>query len=287
MVGDGPAVKIGAAMDQSGTNRIVRNSIKSCGGFPVPVFTCILSGLHSIWERIIQNFPAMQEENEKKLELFSDRLRGMRASRGLTQSELAAHMEVSIGAVGNWESRQNIPTGPTLRKLADFFQTPLGYLLGETENREAEERGLVRTAPEGKGTALQEGGSFYSVIEGELPNLSEDPQAFWLEWFGDSMEPRILAGDKLLVSPNANVEDGDLVMVKKVSGEIAVRIYVAGKPGMFTLVAYNRIYPRSECRREECKWIYAVICVLRTTKLRGLYRRPAATAAEGTGANDK
>lgn len=212
----------------------------------------------------------MQEEIEKKLELFSDRLRG---SRGLTQSELAAKMEVSLGAVGNWESQQNAPTGPTLRRLADFFQVPLGYLLGETENREAPEKRFIHLAQDGKGILLHEGASGYATME-YAPTLSEDPETFIVILFGDAMEPGLKAGDELTVSPNAHLESGDVVFAKRTTGDLLVRIYFGKENSRCLLVAANHaVFPPLEFGREEFAFIYPVIGAYRKLKARGLYQK--------------
>jgi transcriptional regulator with XRE-family HTH domain len=221
----------------------------------------------------------MQEENSQKVKVFSRRLRGLRSNLGITQSELASKLGLSLGTVGNWEAERNMPQGPLMRKLSEYFKVPVSFLLGE-----GPESFPGAASAEGAALRLQEGASYYNAAEGELPieSFSADPEVFWLEMFGDSMDPRILAGDRLLVSPNSTLENGDLVMAKKENGEIMVRVYiVTGKDGMFRLVAYNAIYGEQEWRKENFKFIYPVVGVWRRTKVRGLYQ--AVTEPEGNG----
>jgi transcriptional regulator with XRE-family HTH domain len=212
-----------------------------------------------------------QEENSKKRQLFAIRLKGLRGRRGLNQSELAAKIGVSAGSVGNWEAEENLPQMPVLRKLSEFFGVPIAFLIDEKTALDKAAEASAHASAAAPDLVLKEGASFYKTHVEGLPNLLADAEAFWLQMFGDSMEPRVLAGDHLLVSPNAAVESGDLVMVKKDSGEISVRIYIGGAGGEFTLVAYNPIYPAQECRQENFKWVYAVCFVLRIVKVRGLY----------------
>lgn len=47
-----------------------------------------------------------------------------RERAGITQGELAKRMEVTQGAVSQWESGQTRPRSGTLSKLADIFCAP-------------------------------------------------------------------------------------------------------------------------------------------------------------------
>jgi len=66
-------------------------------------------------------------------EIISVRLRSARLRAGLNQVDLAQLMDVSKGAVGNWESGQNPPSPDKLRLIAEILKTSVQYLAGETE----------------------------------------------------------------------------------------------------------------------------------------------------------
>lgn len=56
----------------------------------------------------------------------------MRRRAGLTQPELAKLLNVSKGAVGNWEtSAGELPQPDNLRKIAEFFGEDVAYLTGD------------------------------------------------------------------------------------------------------------------------------------------------------------
>lgn len=157
----------------------------------------------------------MQEENSQKVKIFSRRLRGLRSNIGMTQSELAAKLGLSLGTVGNWEAERNMPQGPLMRKLGEFFNVPVSFLMGEGPEHYPDGNGKQAGDVPGR-AVLKQGANYYNAADGEdVGELSEDPEAFLVEMFGDAMEPKILAMDRLVVSPNAKVESGDLVMVKK------------------------------------------------------------------------
>ena len=57
------------------------------------------------------------------------RLRTLRLSRGISQSELAAIVGVSTRTVKYWEHGQRTPNAASLLALAHYFDIPPEYLL--------------------------------------------------------------------------------------------------------------------------------------------------------------
>ena len=66
---------------------------------------------------------------------FQERLKQLRTEAGLTQNELAEKLQMSKGAIGNYESGQREPNMDTLDTIADFFNVELDYLRGRTNTR--------------------------------------------------------------------------------------------------------------------------------------------------------
>ena len=60
------------------------------------------------------------------------RLKELRRREGITQAELARALEVSVGAVGNWESGKRTPDVRTLHRIAECFSVTVDYLSGST-----------------------------------------------------------------------------------------------------------------------------------------------------------
>ena len=60
---------------------------------------------------------------------FGNRLKNLRKSRGITQSELAETLEVTQQTVGFWENGSSIPSVETVIKAAKYFGVTIDYLL--------------------------------------------------------------------------------------------------------------------------------------------------------------
>ncbi len=60
---------------------------------------------------------------------FGNRLKNLRKSRGITQSELAETLEVTQQTVGFWENGVSIPSVETVIKAAKYFGVTIDYLL--------------------------------------------------------------------------------------------------------------------------------------------------------------
>lgn len=187
----------------------------------------------------------------------------------MTQGELAANIGSTPGSVGNWESGLNLPGPSYLRKIADYFGVPIEYVLGEPGPFPEQQYELRET----KTAALKEGEeSYYKNPQGFLDELNcRDPACYALEWSGDGMEPKYFSGDLLIVSPNAKLENGDLVVAKTVDETLLFKIYHRGEAGRgkVVLTSYNTAFPPLEFEMVDFRFIYPVWSVLRFLKKRG------------------
>lgn len=66
---------------------------------------------------------------------FSIRLKELREARGLSQADLAEIIGVGVSTVGMWESTRRMPGAKSLDRLITFFNCPLDYLLGKSDER--------------------------------------------------------------------------------------------------------------------------------------------------------
>ena len=73
---------------------------------------------------------------------FSNILKSLRQSLGLTQGELASKLKISKSAVSMYENSNREPDIKTLNLIADFFEVDMNYLLGHTNSND---KGKINT----------------------------------------------------------------------------------------------------------------------------------------------
>ena len=68
--------------------------------------------------------------------MFKDRLKELRAKYNYTQGDMAEMFNVSLGAVGNWETGKRVPDTEMLVRIADRFNVTVDYLIGREVKQE-------------------------------------------------------------------------------------------------------------------------------------------------------
>jgi transcriptional regulator with XRE-family HTH domain len=68
--------------------------------------------------------------------LFMDinRIKSLRASRGISQEHLANTLGVKQQTIGKWENGLTVPRLPMLQKIANYFNVTTDYLTGFSDN---------------------------------------------------------------------------------------------------------------------------------------------------------
>lgn len=177
---------------------------------------------------------------------FTDKLDKLMEERGISRMGVAKESSVPYTTIVNFYEKgtENIKLS-TLRKLADFFEISLDYLVDdELEDRTPYNMELVSLPIVGKiscgnGTiALQEIEGF-EVTPKEWLNGGE---YFYLRAKGDSMiGARIYDGDLLLIRKQVDVEDGEIAAV--VIDDEAKLKKVYKQNGTLILQSENPKYP--------------------------------------------
>lgn len=67
-------------------------------------------------------------------EIFCERLRKVRADKGLSQAQAAAGIGMTEAGYQNYEVGRRLPTIEKLYALADFFEVSIDYLLGRVDH---------------------------------------------------------------------------------------------------------------------------------------------------------
>jgi transcriptional regulator with XRE-family HTH domain len=66
---------------------------------------------------------------------FADRLKSMRAEKGITQVQLAEAMSVSKGTIAMWETQKREPNFDRLCELSEYFDRRIDYILGHSDDK--------------------------------------------------------------------------------------------------------------------------------------------------------
>ena len=169
---------------------------------------------------------------------FATRLKKIMFLKGIRQTEIADRIGVNKGNVSRWMKGENIPYGENLTKLAATLGVSVDYLLGE------EEISLAKlTLPEfhqvpviGKVAA----GIPITAQEDIIGAVMTEKNVFALRVQGDSMSPRIMDGDTVLVKQQDCADDGDIV-IALVDGEATCKV-LKRSHGSVMLVPFNAAF---------------------------------------------
>lgn len=66
---------------------------------------------------------------------LGERLKALREEKGITTREISKLFKLGKSTISNYENDFRKPDYDTLRKLAEFYDVSIGYLLGETNER--------------------------------------------------------------------------------------------------------------------------------------------------------
>lgn len=75
--------------------------------------------------------------------MFGERLYQLRTQRGLSQAELASHLNKSKQSISNWENDNILPSIDMLIALSKFFGVSYDYLLELDDRHYLEVTGLT------------------------------------------------------------------------------------------------------------------------------------------------
>lgn len=69
--------------------------------------------------------------------MFSEKLKNLRKQRGITQEQLAKELGIGTSTVGMYESNIRKPSYKVLKKISNYFNVSVDYLVNEAELKNA------------------------------------------------------------------------------------------------------------------------------------------------------
>lgn len=162
----------------------------------------------------------------------------LRKEKGLTQKDVADHLGISRQAYANYEAQNREPDINTLKLLSEFFGVTIDYILGN-ENSRSKTKGIkipvygtvAAGIPMEAITDIED----YEEISEDLARTGEFAA---LKIKGDSMEPRMMEGDVVIVRIQNTIENGEIAVVM-VNGDAATCKKIKKTPEGVMLVPLN------------------------------------------------
>lgn len=173
------------------------------------------------------------------MDIFVTQLKKTMFLKGWRQIDLVRATGYTDGQISSWCGGRYRPNGEAMSKIAKALGVTVEYLLGKEEVPlesltlpKAEEAPVLGSVAAGVPIEAQEDviGSVFTEKHG----------LFALRVKGDSMSPRIMDGDLLLVQPQNAAQDGELV-IALIDGEATCKVLRRNAYGV-TLVPFNAAY---------------------------------------------
>lgn len=170
--------------------------------------------------------------------MFGEKLKEFRKREKMSQQKLADLLGVGQSTVAMWEKGKNSPEYDSLINIANIFSVSIDYLTGQKPQKSSYKIPVLGYVRAGNPTeALEE------VLDYEYVTLSENDAGnhFALRIKGDSMAPRMMEGDTVIVKKQSDCVSGDICVALIGSGEATVKKVIKKDRGII-LMPLNASY---------------------------------------------
>lgn len=203
-----------------------------------------------------------------------EKLKDLRTSHGLTQEEFGRIAGVSNAAVSTWEAGEKEPRMGSIKKLMAYFHVSLSDILGEEHEGALD---LSSFLPR-QGARIPVLGNVAAGIPIEAvedildyeeitPELAATGDFFALKIKGDSMAPRMLDGDVVIIRQQDDADSGDVAVVL-VNGDAATVKKIRKQADGLSLIPINPTYDVMFYTPEQCRQL-PVRIIGKVIELRG------------------
>lgn len=170
--------------------------------------------------------------------MIGEKIRYFRLLKRYSQEQIARKMNITQGAVSQWEKGRTVPDAGTLIQLAKLFDCTVNDLTSDAPVRDLDSVNIVRNAVPIIGSiACGERVTPDTETEGSA-DLPDGVKAdFALKCKGDSMIPTFLEGDLVLIRQQPEVNNGQIAAVN-IEGETTLKHLYHQETGIL-LVADN------------------------------------------------
>ncbi len=170
--------------------------------------------------------------------VFTERLARVMFTKDIKQAELVDKTGIDKGSMSSYVNGRYMPNAKNMAKIAKALGVSVEYLLGKEDISLA--KMSMPTMKEIPVIGKVAAGVPIEEQEDIIGTVVTDKNVFALRISGDSMSPRIMDGDIVLVHQQENANDGDIV-IARVEGEVTCKVLKKNAYGV-TLVPFNAAY---------------------------------------------
>ena len=169
-----------------------------------------------------------------------NRLRELRKARRMTQSDVAKIVGIGQSGYSFWENGRSKIDDASLKKLAGFYGVTVDYILGGDAPIESSTVRIPVLGDVAAGIPIE---AITDIVDYEEIDaaLAATGEFFGLRVKGDSMEPRMMEGDVVIVRKQDSAETGDTVVVL-VNGDSAPVKKIKYGPDGISLIPTNPVH---------------------------------------------
>lgn len=164
--------------------------------------------------------------------MLSDSLKSYRREANLSQKALAEMLDVSQSTVAMWESGKNSPEYNTLVKIAAIFNVSMDSLAGNPAGKISKDIPVLGYVRAGMPTNAVEEVLAYENI---LVSPYDPDEYFALIIKGNSMAPRMMEGDCVIVRKCPSFISGDICVVMVGDNDATVKKVVKTESGIMLI----------------------------------------------------
>ena len=168
-------------------------------------------------------------------------LKQLRHERGYSQQKLAQKLNVSRSTVAMWETGSSEPSLQMIQRIADVLSVSVAELFGEPADPSAHKGILIPVLGCVQAGLPNEAVEDVLDYEEITPELASTGEFFALRVRGDSMEPRMVEGDVVIVRKQDDADSGDVVVALVNGDEVTIK-RLKKRPEGILLIANNPTY---------------------------------------------
>lgn len=177
--------------------------------------------------------------------MIGKQLKSLRIEKNYTQSDLAKKLHLTPKAISFYENNQREPDIDTLYKIAEIFDVSIDYLNGKSKSRLTEGQDYITINVYGSipaGIPIEAIEDISDTEDISLKEYDKSKEYLGLKVEGDSMYPKYLDGDTVIIEKTPDCESGTDAAVYVNGYEATLKTVIKNENGTITLKPINPNY---------------------------------------------